>query len=254
MNLSDNLRFRLIAAGAHVAASAVVAACVALVTLGLWYPGPLGAMAGGRQLFLLVLSVDVVMGPLLTLVVFDRRKPRSELVRDLAVIAVLQLGALAYGLNTVYIARPVAMVYEPGRFRLVTANDVRVEDLPKAREEYRRLSLTGPLILGTRAARSGDERLESIELALKGFDVGQRPTLWQPYAESRTAALSAARPVQDLVTRYPGRKAELEDTLRELNLNAGDARFLPVLARKDWVVILNSSGDVVGYAPFDGFL
>jgi len=96
----------------------------------------------------------VVMGPLLTLVVFDRRKPRTALVRDLTIIAVLQLAALAYGLHTVYIARPVALVYEGGRFRLVTANDVREEELPNAPQAYRTLPLNGPLVPGTQDERA----------------------------------------------------------------------------------------------------
>ena len=59
-------------------------------------------------------------------------------------IGALQIAALVYGLHTVYIARPVAMVFEVERFRLVTANDVPVEELPKAPPEFRELSLTGP--------------------------------------------------------------------------------------------------------------
>jgi hypothetical protein len=252
MNLPAPLRFRLVAAGTHAAVSALIAGAVALITLGLWYPGAIGDMAGGRQLFLLVLSVDVVMGPLLTLVVFDRRKPRTELVRDLTIIAALQLAALAYGLHTVYIARPVALVFEGGRFRLVTANDVREEELPTAPEAYRRLPLNGPLVLGTRETLAS-ERMESIDLALKGFDKGQRPTFWRPYTESRAAALADAKTVDQLMQRYPQRRTELEDRLREMKLAASQARYLPVVARRDWVVILNERGDVAGYAPFDGF-
>ncbi len=251
--MSDTLRPRLAAAAVHLLLSGLIAACVAVVTLRFWYPGDIGAIAGGRQLFLLILGVDVVMGPLLTLVVFDRRKPRKELVRDLAVIAVLQLGALAYGLHTLYLARPVALVYEPGRFRVVSANDVRIEELAEARPEYRQLSLTGPLILGARGSKSNEERLKSFDLALKGYDLGQRPSLWQPYAESRAEALAQSRPLDELMSRYPERRAELMARLEALTLNPQEARFLPMVARDDWVALLNAQGDIAGFAPFDGF-
>mgnify|MGYP001494678608 FL=1 len=252
MTLSDTLRFRLLAAASHLAISALIAAAVGVVTLGIWYPGAIGHMAGGRKLFFLILGVDVVMGPLLTLVVFDKRKPRRELIRDLVVIATLQLAALGYGLHTLCVARPVALVHEPGRFRVLTAQDVQVDDLPNAREEFRRLSLTGPLILGSRPTRT-EEKLESLELALKGFDIGQRPSRWQPYAESRALVLSESRPLDELFKRYPTRAAELQAVLAELKLTPEQARYLPVVARGDWVVILNSLGDIAGYAPFDGF-
>jgi hypothetical protein len=242
----------LLAAASHLAISALIASAVAVVTLGIWYPGAIGQMAGGRKLFFLILGVDVVMGPLLTLVVFDKRKPRRELIRDLAVIAALQLAALSYGLHTLYVARPVALVHEPDRFRVLTAQDVQVADLPNAREEFRQLSLSGPLILGTRPTRP-EEKLESLELALKGFDIGQRPSRWQPYAESRATILAQGKPVVDLIKRYPARAAELQALLAELKLAPEQAHYLPVVARGDWVVILNAQGDIAGYAPFDGF-
>ena len=252
-NPSLSLRFRCRAAGLHLALSAIMAACIALLTLGLWYPGAYGAMAGGRRLFLLLLGVDVILGPVLTFVAFNQRKSRGELMRDLATIAALQVGALAYGLHTVYIARPVALVHEGGRFRLVTANDVRREELPSARAQYRNLSLTGPLILGTRASQSSDERIQSIDIALKGYDIGQRPSYWQPYRDSRESVWAEAKPLTTLTLRYPTRKAELEKTLQDLKLSAEEARYLPVVAREDWVVVLSAGGNVVGYAPFDGF-
>lgn len=253
MTLTDNLRFRLLAAGSHLAISALISGGVALVTLGLWYPGVFGEMAGGRRLFLLILGVDVVMGPLLTLIVFDKRKPRGELIRDLAVIGVLQMGALVYGLQTLYLARPVALVFETRRFRVVSAGEVRVEELPEARPEYRKLSLTGPQLLGTRPSQSGEERLKSFDLALKGYDIGQRPSLWQPFAESRSEAWAQARPLDELISRYPQRRQELMAKLDELKVKPEAGRFLPVVARDDWVVILNAQGDIAGYAPFDGF-
>ena len=47
------------------------------------------------MLILLMIGVDVVIGPLLTLIVFDPKK--KHLKFDLVVIAALQLAALAYG-------------------------------------------------------------------------------------------------------------------------------------------------------------
>jgi len=49
-------------------------------------------------LFLIVVTVDVILGPLITLAVFNGVKPWTELRRDLAMVGVLQLAALGYGL------------------------------------------------------------------------------------------------------------------------------------------------------------
>lgn len=49
-------------------------------------------MPGVSDLFVLMLGVDVgvVLGPLVTMVVFNTRKPRAELVRDLALVVLVQ--------------------------------------------------------------------------------------------------------------------------------------------------------------------
>lgn len=253
MPISDRLQARLKAAGIHLLISGLIAVCVAVITLRFWYPGQIGQIAGGTRLFLLILGVDVVMGPLLTLIVFNIAKPRAELVRDLAVIGALQLAALGYGLYMLHAARPVAMVLEPGRFRVVSAQEVRLEELPEARPEYRSLSLSGPLVLGARQSRTGEERLKSLDLALSGYDIGQRPSLWQPYAESRADAWKQAQPLDALARRYPERRDELLKTLAAIGVALEQGRYLPIVARGDWVAVLKDGGDIAGYAPFDGF-
>jgi len=251
--LTLDLRSRALAAGVHLVISAVVAAIAAAIVFGLWYRWPYRVISGGQGLFFLLVSVDLVLGPLLTFAVFDRAKEWRSLRRDLAVIGMLQAAGLAYGMHTVYEVRPVALVFEVDRFRAITASDVHMPELPAAPEIYRQLPLTGPWILGTRAARAGDERNEALSLGLSGIDIGQRPSFWQPYAQSRADALSRARPIALLFKQYPAGQTELEATLLELKLSADEVRFLPLMARREWVVLLNKAGDVVGFAPFDGF-
>jgi hypothetical protein len=248
-----DLSRRARAAGLHLLISLVVAVLAAALVFGLWYPGAYRLLAGGRDLFLLLTSVDVVLGPLLTFVVFDLRKGWPHLRRDLVVIGVFQLGALVYGLHTVHIVRPIAMVFERDRFRVVTAADVYLPDLPKARAEYRQLPLSGPWLLGTRAVLAGAERNDALFLGLSGFDVGQRPLFWQPYAESTTDALSRARPLALLLAQYPKGAEQLQQRLIEMNVDVGSAKFLPLMARGDWVVVLDRSGRLVEYVPVDGF-
>ncbi len=109
MRTGFQLTTRLRAAAIHLLGSVLVAGIAAFLVFGLWFPGPFLTIAGGAKLFLLVMTVDVISGPALTFVIASAGKPRSEFARDLAVIAVLQLGALGYGLYTMAAARPVAV-------------------------------------------------------------------------------------------------------------------------------------------------
>ena len=249
----DLLR-RARAAGIHILISAAVAAVAAALVFGVWFPGIYRQVAGGRDLFILITSVDVVLGPLLTFAVFNLKKGWPHLRRDLAVIGVIQLAALVYGLVAVYGARPVAMVFEADRFRVVTVAQVEIEELPQARSEYRQLPLTGPWLLGARAPAPGDEANDALFKALRGIDRAQRPKFWQPYADSTADALAKARPLATLLAKYPTLASDVNETLQSLKVDSASAKFLPLMGRGgDWVVILDSAGKLVHYVQAEGF-
>jgi hypothetical protein len=248
-----DLRRRAAAAGLHLLISAAVAGLAAALLFGLWYPGPFRLLAGGRDLFLLVTSVDVVIGPLLTFAVFNTAKGWKHLQRDLAVIGLIQAAALVYGLHTVYIARPVAMVFEVDRLRLVTASDVALDELPKAPRDYRDLPLTGPWLLGTRRPQAGEEHNDALFKGLDGLDIGSRPLFWQSYEQSRGDAAARSRPLALLIAQYPNQAADLRQRLAVMKAEETTDRFLPVMARGAFVAVLDKTGAVLGYLPLDGF-
>lgn len=76
-----------------------------------WYPEPYFSVDGGWQGIRLVAAVDLVLGPLITFLIFDLNKSRRAIVFDLVTIMVVQFGALAYGVYATYSQRPVAIVF-----------------------------------------------------------------------------------------------------------------------------------------------
>ncbi len=255
MMKSFNLASRLKAAGIHLGISALIAGLAAALVFGLWYPWPFRSAAGGQALFLLIISVDLVLGPTLTFVVFNRSKTTSHLVRDLAVIAALQLAGLVYGLHTVYLARPVVVVFEVDRFHAISEVEVQHAELPQALPELRTLSLTGPKILGTRQSRTSEEKRKTLDLSLQGIDIGVRPSYWQPYSSSARAAVERSRPVSDLIKHYPYHAQAINQEIKKTGRMADELRFLPLVAREtNWSVLLDAkTGEVVGYVQYDGF-
>lgn len=240
----------------HLGASFAVGLGVAAAVFALWFPGPYRIMSGGTELFLLVVGVDLTLGPLLTLVIFDRRKPAKELKRDVAVVVALQVAALAYGLHTVSISRPVVLALEVDRFRVVAASGVYLKELPTAPADLRRLSLTGPRLVRSVLPTDPDKKFESVGLGLSGFDIGTRPSLWTPWdAAARAEALAHARPLGDLARRYPDRQRELDAAAAATGRPLPALVYIPMATfRGDWVALLDAkSADVLGFAPFDGF-
>lgn len=101
----------------HLGCSLLIASAALVLVFAVWYPAPLHVALGVTSVFLLVLLVDVVIGPFLTLLVYKQGK--KTLLFDMAVIIALQLSALLYGLWTVAEGRPVWLVFNVDRFDLV---------------------------------------------------------------------------------------------------------------------------------------
>jgi hypothetical protein len=232
---------RVRAAAWHLLISLAVALACAALVFGLWFPSHYAVLAGGVGLFLLIASVDVALGPLLTLVAYDPRKTRNHLRRDLATIALIQLAALAYGLHTVYVARPVVLAAENQLFRVVVANELDISELPLAPPELRELSLTGPVLVGVRTAKDGPERLEFVQRALQGFDGGARPLLWEPFEQSRTRVVSQLKPLEDLQLNEVA-KDRLAKAVQRTGLSGEALGYADVKARASgWIVLVDRS-------------
>lgn len=243
------------ASGVHLIYSMFAATLVALLVFGLWYPWPYREISGGRELFLLIIGVDIIMGPLITFAIFSPRKPKNILARDIGVVIVMQLIALIYGLWTIALARPVFMVFEIDRFRVVHAVDVPNELLPSAPSGLRSLTYTGPKLLGLRKFKDARESAEFTLAALGGISLSSRPELWQSYELSKMEVINIARPIDQLKNRYPEKASMIEVAIVKEKKSIKELGYVPVVSRKEFGTALIDirTGDYVGYLSVDSF-
>ena len=238
---------RLRASATHLAISAAVAVLVFVAARGVWYPGPFWDQAGGRELFLVVVAVHVVIGPLLTLVVFKPGKP--GLAFDLVCIAILQVAALAYGLWTFSLARPAYVVFVKDRFELARASDIEPADLERARgTPWARLPWTGPRYIGVAFPTDPQERFNLALSGIGGKDIHTFPRYYVPYDRVATQAAAAGQPLAALRALNPGRESRLEALASAYHRAPADLVFLPLKTDKgDLTVILGArDGAVLG--------
>lgn len=255
--ISPKLRSKLLAAAAHFSATLLVAVLVSVLVFFVWYPWPHHELLPGKSLFWLVIGIDVVCGPLLTLVLWNPSKSTRELALDLSLVAMIQLGALGYGIHNVYNARPVHVVFEVDRLRLVTASEIDPGDLPNALPAFRSLPWGGPTLASVRDPKDSDELLTSVELSTKGIDPSLRPSWWQAYELGVPAMLQRAKPLHVLVQARPESKVAVEEAIRASGRPEDDLLWLPFVSGVDlgWVVLLDKTdGKPLAYAPVDGFL
>lgn len=224
----------------HLCISCVVAGGATAAVL-IWYPGEYLQLAGGVDLLLLLLAVDAVLGPCLTLIVYHRRKSQKEIFFDFSVIGGLQIAALAYGLWSAYMARPVYLVFEYQRMTVVSAVDVSPEDLTKAPRQWRGLPATGPQLLSLRGFNSATEEYNSVMRAVAGQSQAAQPELWQPYAAARDQIMAVAKPVRSLAEGAVS-SSGLARLVKESGVGVGQLMYLPLLARKgEWIMLIDAS-------------
>lgn len=208
------------------------------------------------SIYLLVLAVDVVCGPLLTLILVSPKKSRRERWLDLILVGLIQFVALGYGIHSVWAARPVALVFEVDRLVLVTANEVAPTVLARGPVGLRELPCTGDLLLvGTRLPKDGAEMLRSVIQGLAGISVAQQPDWWLPWGDVLPVIRKRIKPLSELIAKRPQDASTLEAAVLRSGLGVQELSYLPLVSSKtlEWVALLDADLKMVGYAPVDGF-
>lgn len=98
----------------HLCISAIIFIVLALIIVIVWYPGFLFKTDGGWAGIRLIASVDFIIGPTLTLIVYKVGK--HGLKTDLVMIAIIQLVCLCAGTWIVYQEKPAAIIFMDGQF------------------------------------------------------------------------------------------------------------------------------------------
>lgn len=125
MTLTGMNRYQAFAV--HMAISLVIFFVLLVCITQYWYPGILFDTGNGWKAIALIVSIDLILGPLLTFIVFNPKK--SSLKFDLWVIALVQVAALTYGTWTIHSSRPLAIAYINNSFVTFYANAKNAEEI-----------------------------------------------------------------------------------------------------------------------------
>jgi hypothetical protein len=255
-------RHNLKAAGIHLLISAGLALISIYCVYGLWYSAPLSTALEVGNIFLMLLGIDIILGPIMTLVVYKPHK--SSLKFDLTVIACIQLMALLYGLNTVGSARPAYMVFTKDRFDLVLAHEVAsvigTPETPKLQlHNPWAHSITGYTVvsatLPTDVASYPLLNLLTNSGLNGGPDVPNLPEFHRPYSEALPKIRGSALKLAELKAK------DSKDVLINTDIKMLQAKYptdsllVPLKIKFTiYTVIVNSAdGKILGIEPVDVF-
>ena len=197
MNFSKPLLItKLKATAVHLSMSIAVFVYLAYQIYYNWYPEPYFSIDGGWAAIRLVGAVDLVLGPLITFLIFDLSKSRRAILFDLLIILIIQLGALAYGVHTTYTQRPVAIVMIP-EFVVSATMEHYGNSLTSASDLYRYSDERPPIIYSDfPMTREGIKEIERIMVEEEVVAHAQTG-LYRPHSE-----LAAALQKRQAQARY----------------------------------------------------
>jgi hypothetical protein len=247
-------REKLLATAIHFLVTLSLAACAAALIFLVWFPAPLATMIGGTELFMLVVGCDLALGPLISLVIYNSRKSRRELITDYAVVGIVQIAALVYGVFILAGTRPVYLAFSSDRLEVVTARDITEKELAAARDPaYAKLPLTGPRLIAIEVPES--DRNDALFQAVSGNEEHMRPKFFAKYESQLPAILAKTKTIDELKQRKPDSSPLLDAAMRKAGIPAERIRWLPIHHRKGfWTTLIDiDGGKPVAYVDFDPY-
>lgn len=216
----------------HFTCSVIVGVVIAVIVFGVWYPSPFAAAIGVPSIFSILLLVDLVIGPLLTSIVYKEAK--ASLKFDLSVIIFIQIAALLYGMFTIAQGRPVWIVFNIDRFDVVQSYQLSADYRAKAKDEFNSSNWFGPKWVA--AAKSTDETVNSdllFESLSGGADLPHRPDLYVPYEQELKSVQKKAIPIGELK-----KFNNLATVSKALTSYPDVDAYLPLVSTKQSMVVL----------------
>ena len=241
----------------HAALYLVIALFISIIVFHVWFPGSIAEISGIESIYLLLITVDFIFGPTLTLIVWNTKKSRRKLFIDTTIVITIQLAALGYGMMTIYQNRPVYIVFETDRLRMVNAAEIAPEDLEKASDHWKNLPRLGPKLLSTRVPKDGEEMLRSIDFSIAGKEPSVRPEMWEEYTPAKKQVRAASRSLPELLAVYPEKKEEIIRLAEKFNVPYACISWLPFTSVRsmDWVALIDTrTVEPFTYIQGDGFI
>jgi len=230
----------------HFLLSLFVFAILVGTLLQQWYPAPYFSAAGGWQGLQLVAAVDLVLGPLITLIIYNPLKSRRELRTDIAVVVLLQFVALTFGVKAVYEQRPVAVVFLDTSFYTVPALAISSQGIAVA--ELAQFGDALPVYVYAERPESGAD-FERFMQAVENQQIPphEQVPLYRPLAENFSRVTKASLDVVEIMEANAEMRSQFELVQARTGLALADLHGIALTSRyRNIVMMFDAAGQLVG--------
>ncbi len=242
-------RAKLMAAGVHLALTMLVVVPLALWVFKSWFPEPFEQLMDAQLLLRVAVGSTLVLGPMLSLVVFNPRKHCRALWADCALAVVIQIFALGYGFYIMAQWRPMFLVFAVDRYVVVRAGELASDELQKAPELAWRAKrwLGGYETVYVSPKLSADETFALTMSAFGGGrDLQHVVKNYGAVSAHLAEILEATRPLDAFRQQFPEQAVEMDAAIKRSARDPSRLRWLPVQAQtRDgvvfWTVLIDTA-------------
>ena len=229
---------RLSAFFVHLCISLCLATLSYVLVYLVWYPDHLSNASGTDQIFLMLVAIDTVLGPCITLVIFNLKK--KELKWDLSIVALVQLSALLYGLHAVFVARPTYIVFNVDRFDIAYANDFTDEKLARVKNpSFQSVPLLRPRVIAALSPTVTEERNALLFSSVNGGDdLPQLPQYYVDYLEVAEVVKKRAQSLKELNQFNVGQSNRISALQAKYDKSEISVGYLPLKGKIDHLTVI----------------
>ncbi len=214
----------------HLGISLVLFLALLYVIVYIWYPPPFFKYDGGWQGIQLIIGVDLVLGPMLTLAVFNIKKARHLLKRDLTIIGIIQIGALIAGCWIVADQRTRLVIFSNDHFVSMTKTLMDESNISDTTLES--LKSRHPAMGYVELPKNPEERKKFVQENSRKTPIFKRGDLYRPLTNE--ALIDAAQYGFDLDETgdaVPDLKPKIAAFLTKHGKTSKEVSALPVYCR-----------------------
>lgn len=229
----------------HFISTALVAAIAALLVFFLWYPGNMRQVLHGVDMYIILMGLELGLGPLMSFVIYNPNKTKRHLIIDYSVVGAVQLCALIYGLYVVSISRPVFFVFVKDRIEVISAVELLKVDIEEGGVAGKP-SWFGPKRVCVEFPNAPEEKSELLLSAMKGRDIQLFPKYYRECIKGEVLEKSFTK--ERLFTDTKIQSGDLPKDVTDKEF-----RWLPLVTRFGAWLVIFTDGEEERYLNLDPF-
>ena len=219
-----------------------------------WFPHSFSKLGGFSETALMLIFVDLVLGPLLVLIVYKEGK---KLLRfDINVLLGIQLFAFVFGAYSLYLKHPAYAVFSGDRFTLTNVSNVYPQQ--PWLQQFKTNFFSSPQFVVTKLPEDHKERNALMFSVLLGGapDIDKRPEYFEPFMPNIDAIFSKSIPINQLFQNSKT-KEKLTQFYKQHGGKPSDYAYFPLRGnnKKDMIwVFKRSTAQAIGIIDSDPWL